>query len=140
MSGGTIHEDPRLRLAMKECPVHFLNSASDFPAWMVALQRLVTGVSMADSLLYSMPVSEAVEYKRNRLAMADMGPVIPNVTPHVPALVAETPASKQKEKKEKARESKDSIKPDGDSGCHVGCHITWDTEYPHECLQDEHDG
>ena len=104
---------------MKECPVHFLNSASDFPAWMVALQRLVTGVSMADSLLYSMPVSEAVEYKRNRLAMADMGPVIPNVTPHVPALAAETPASKQKDKdkKDKARESKDSpilgpIKPD----------------------------
>ena len=122
--GGTINEDPKLRLAIKECPVHFLNSASDFPAWMVALQRLVTGVGMADSLLYSMPLTEAVEIKRKRMAMGDLGHVVPDGTPPKPA-VADTPASKQKEKdkdkdkdkNDKARESKGSpevqpIKPD----------------------------
>ena len=64
MFGGTISEDPRLQLAMNRCPVYFLNGAADFSAWMVALQRLVTGANMSDALLYSLPTSEVEQFER----------------------------------------------------------------------------
>jgi len=64
MDGGTIQEDPRLRLALTKAPVYFLNCSTDFAPWHAALRRLVTTVNMQDGLLYTLPKEEADEHKR----------------------------------------------------------------------------
>ena len=47
--------DWKLKQAMGKVPVLLLNSALEFPAWQVALRRLVASYNMIDALLYTIP-------------------------------------------------------------------------------------
>ena len=109
MSGGSIQEDPRLRLALTKAPVHFLNASSDFQPWHAALRHLVTTVNMQDGLLYSLPYDEVVEHKRAELA----------ANPRVARTNPETPAPNKKDKDPKNK-SKSDEKKDGTAGATLG--------------------
>ena len=109
MSGGSIQEDPRLRLALTKAPVHFLNASSDFQPWHAALRHLVTTVNMQDGLLYSLPYDEVVEHKR-----AELG-----ANPRVARTNPETPAPNKKDKDPKNK-SKSDEKKDGTAGATLG--------------------
>ena len=105
MMGGSIQEDPRLRLALTKAPVVFLNASSDFQEWHAALRRLVTTVNMQDGLLYSLPYEEVVEFERSlRAKNAPMPPASVATQQQQPALV--TPSSAKKDKKKKDKEAK----------------------------------
>jgi hypothetical protein len=47
--------DWKLKQARGKVPVCYLNSAIEFPAWHVALRRLVVGYNMTSALMYSIP-------------------------------------------------------------------------------------
>ncbi len=47
--------DWKLKQAMGKVPVHYLNTPIDFPAWHVALRRLVVGYNMTSALMYTIP-------------------------------------------------------------------------------------
>ena len=52
-------EDWKTKLLQTKVAVVYLNSAADFPAWHLALRRLVQGFGMGEALMYTVPKSQA---------------------------------------------------------------------------------
>ena len=52
-------DDFKLKITLGKTPIVYLNQASDFPQWEIALRHLVKSYQMAENLLYSMPIEEA---------------------------------------------------------------------------------
>ena len=50
--------------ATQKVAVVYLNTSGDFPAWHVALRRLVVGYSMTDALMYSVAENEMESMKQ----------------------------------------------------------------------------
>ena len=52
-------EDWKTKLLQTKVAVVYLSSAADFPAWHLALRRLVQGFGMGVALMYTVPKSQA---------------------------------------------------------------------------------
>ena len=89
--------DPKLRLSVGKTPVYYLNHPTDYMQWEISLRRLVTSYNMADSLLFTMPRDEALQFR----AKANEGK--PPTKPEG--------EDKPKDKKGKAKESEGKDSP-----------------------------
>ena len=53
-----------LKLKLDKVPVVYLNGASDFTKWHLALRRVAVGLDMQDALLYTVPHDKLASYKK----------------------------------------------------------------------------
>ena len=51
----------KMKVASAKVPVAYLSQASDFPTWQVSLRRVVSMYGMANNLLFTLPLGEAVQ-------------------------------------------------------------------------------
>ena len=65
-------DDWGVKRALIKVPVFYLMNALDFPAWQLALRRLVGSCSMIEALLYSIPERQAASMEK-RLQVSAQG-------------------------------------------------------------------
>ena len=75
--------DWKFKVSLGKVPVVHLSVAMDFTQWHLALRRLVTGYSMADALLYSVPDNQLAAVKVLLQATADRTQKVKRERPYI---------------------------------------------------------